>query len=348
MTTVFFAGGEDSSFNAGTSNSYAVYTNTSSFRGNFARCSMGAIAAPETNIPPIQRLRSAIFANQVTLWTHAWVEVIFENSNPGLAFFANDMWLGWMDSTQQYRLALRSTGNGQQLELVSINAAGTVTHLAYSTTTTPINTEYPLQAFDVEIIYSTSGLFNFYVNGVLQLTYSGNLVTDSATGIGAVDFLQTGAENNPGFWSEMLVQDTDTRGRCVYTMPPLANGATNTWGGNVGNVDETQINDMSYNYTGASNQEALYTTSTTLPPGTYTIEAFVQEARVSVGSSGPQNFDFLVRTVDGTVTTAAPATSPLNYFSNFAHVWETNPHTGVAWVPSDFGTGFNYGIESLT
>jgi len=345
--TVLFAGGEDTSFNTSTSNSYQAVTNSGYFRSNFARCAMQAVSAPETNVPPIQRLRSELFTTQVTLWAHAWGYAEFQSGNPANPCVTDGTVIGFMDSSYTYRLFIRTTGTYQQLQLCKINAAGTITVLATSGNNT-YNTTIPLQALDVYINYGSSGTFTLYINGTQIVTYSGNIVTDSCTGIACVDWCQFGTSaNNTTPWSEMLVQTSDTRGVSVFTVPPVANGNTNTWTGSVSNVNETTINDTNYNYTTSSSQLALYTMSTTLPTGNWTVEAFVQEVRISVGQSGPQNFDFVVRTTDGS-NNLQTGPAPLNYFGNNAYIWATNPHTGVAWATTDFSTGFNYGIESVT
>jgi hypothetical protein len=177
-----------------------------------------------------------------------------------------------------------------------------------------------------------------YLNGILLLT--------GVLAAGSVDYVDVGSiSDSVTAYSEVIVQDSSTLGYALLTVPPLANGNTNTWTGSVGNIDEITINDANYNTTTADSQLAEYTVTYTLPSGDWNVVAYVEEARVSVGSTGPQHFEFAVRTygsdyVAGTVT-------PTNYLDNYSYIWAQNPHTALPWGTLDFGAGFNLGIESL-
>ena len=72
----------------------------------------------------------------------------------------------------------------------------------------------------------------------------------------------------------------------------------------------------------------------------------VMSARVLVGATGPQHFDFVTRT-GGTDYLSADF-APLNSFSNITNYIQTaNPATGNPWAVSDFqAAGFNVGEET--
>ena len=338
MTTVLFVAAEDCDFDTTTSpGGFRADTGASSFRSNFVRCSVHPNNVDNLN-PSYNRLRSDFWATQTTLWVHAWYyDFNYAGQN-------NNNLIALMDSGGVYRVILRSNGTLGQVKISLCNAAGTITDVALSGVYALLFGN--IQAIDLSVTnYATAGTANIslYINGILAAAYTGTIQTDSCPGLCAVDFCGI---TNP-YWSEMLVQDTDTRGRGIYAMAPVANGNTNTWTGNVSNVNQITENDANYNYVTTANQLAEYTTATTLPTGSWTIQTFWQTVRLNIGASGPQNFQFVTRTVDGSDHTAGTPT-PINYFHNYKYQWTANPHTSAAWVASDFGAGFNYGIKSLT
>ena len=131
----------------------------------------------------------------------------------------------------------------------------------------------------------------------------------------------------------------------IQTLPPVAAGNTQSWLPNtVADVNPTTINDTNFVATISANALSEWTVATTLPPGSWTIAAVVQEARVSVGLTGPQHFEWLVRTVDGSDNVTG-SVAPTTSFANYSNIWPTNPHTTAAWAA---GGLINAGIESLT
>jgi hypothetical protein len=143
----------------------------------------------------------------------------------------------------------------------------------------------------------------------------------------------------------VIIQDTSTLGMAVLTLPPLATGNTQAWTGSVSNINEISINDSNYIYDANANDISEWTVSTSsMPAGTWNISAVVTEARVNVGSSGPQHFEWVVRTSDGSDHVAG-SVAPTTSFSNYQYVWPTNPHTSAAW---NAGELINSGVESLT
>ncbi len=214
-----------------------------------------------------------------------------------------------------------------------------------------------LTQIDIEIIYGcTSGdQVNVWYGGVSVMAFTGaSICTDSATTLNQVEFGSlngSGAGNitNAGTgWSEMIIADQDTRGMGLWTLTPNAAGNTQSWTPNtVANVNKAVINDATNVSTSSNNALSEWTTPTSPPSGSWNVLAVVQEARVLRGTSGPQNFEWLTRTIDGTDHTTG-SVNPSTSFANFSNqLWATNPFTGVPWVISDISSGFNLGIESL-
>lgn len=342
MTTVFHAGGEDVSFtNVGGG---AVNAGAGLFRAAFARCGITANSTG-TAIPPAGAYwQSPTFTAQSSFWFHAQV------SNNGQAGTTNgNPMVGFADAGGVWRLLIEGTGSSGQVKLVKRDAAGTQTTLATSGVgALPAVTAAPT-AIDLFVNYAVSGQATLYVNGVIVAdTGPGvDVTTNSATAIGPFFISNLGSTFNPGtIWSEVIFQDTDTRGCALQTLPPVAAGNTQSWTPNtVGNINPTTINDANFISTASVNALSQWTLSTTLPTGSWTIEAIVQAARVNAGATGPQHYEFLTRTVDGSDHVQGSVTPPIGSFGNATSIWGTNPHTSAAWASGDL---INAGIESLT
>jgi hypothetical protein len=337
MTTVYFAGGEDIDFtlvgSSGTSQSGGY------FRSAFARgalcVSTGFIIS--TADPPSDRLTSPTFSAISTFWAHA--QFYASNSNTT----NNNATLMRLLDGGTARIVVRGTGTAGQVRLEKRNAAGTFTTLA--TSASGAMAASGIHSVDLSVSYGTSGRVILYVDGV-SIADSGvvDVTTDSATTLNQLELAALAAPGSGYAWSEAIVQDTSTLGTGLLTLPPMASGATQSWTGSVGNVNEWQINDSANINTASVNALSEWTVATTLPTGTWTIEAIVQSVRVEVGTTGPQNAEFLVRTTDGSDHVAG-SFAPTTSLANYRHIWSTNPHTSAAWATGDL---INAGIESLT
>jgi hypothetical protein len=333
MTTVYFAGSEDSAFSSITS--FGSTTSTTFYRSAFARAGVSQNNFTGSAFPPAASALTPQFGPVSSFWVHGQHN---ETSGTG----NNNCLLAAYDSGGVGRILVLGTATSGQVKICTRNAAGTITTLVTSAAgTIPASTLVPLDLF---VNYGTSGQCQLWVNGVnvADTGTSVNVTTDSATALAQVAFASLSTSCG---WSECIVQDTSTLGLGLLTLPTVAAGNTQSWTPNtVADVNPTAINDSNFVAATAASSLSEWTVSMTLPSGTWTIEAVVQTARVSVGATGPQHFEWLVRTSDGSdhVTgSVAPTTS----FANYSNIWMTNPHTSAAW-----GTGelVNAGIESLT
>lgn len=226
------------------------------------------------------------------------------------------------------------------------------------------NVSYTLHSINLYINYSCSsaGGVKLYIDGALLASFNGNPCTDSATSLNKVAFgafASTEYGNTQGCgsgqgasvgacWSEMIAANQDTRAMSLWTLPPQAAGNTQSWTPNtVGNINPTSINDSNFIQTASSSELSEWTTPTSAPAGSWIVDALVQEARVLGGNTGPQHFEWLVRTKDGTDNVASSTATNPGSFADFFHIWSLNPKTGLSWLLSDIATGFNTGIESL-
>lgn len=340
MTTVYFAGTEDVSFTL--ANATVLVGGTFS-RPAFSRAAI-SINSGSTAYPPSGYALTPAFAPISSFWVHGQLnnQIVGNITSSGLTL------IGVNDSGGVGRILVQGTGTAGQVKLCTRNAAGAITTLVTSAAGALPSTGSSTTPIDLFINYSTSGQVKLLVAGVsIADTGAGvNVTTDSATTLAQVLYgtLSSGSEQT--VWSECLVQDTSTLGAAVQTIPPVAAGNTQSWTPNtVGNVNPATINDTNFVGTTSANALSEWTVATTLPAGSWTIEAVVQAARVSVGSSGPQHFEWLVRTIDGSDHVAGSVAPLVGTFADFGpQVWPTNPHTSAAWNPGEL---INAGIESL-
>jgi hypothetical protein len=337
---ILFAGFEDTSFTF--VGGPAVLTTTQPYRPAFSRSAIRVGNGGSTADPPANRLQTPAFTSVGTVWLHSQVYVGINGGNAATTANVQAILLRSPDGL--VRVMLRQTGTTGQLKLSTRNAAGTITDVA---TATGVITQGQ-HAIDWQVAFATGS--TVYWDGTAILTYSGDLRTDAATQLNQVDLCSLNNSNqnsNDIGWSEVIVADTDTRSMALWTLAPQAAGNTQSWTPNtVGNVNPVAINDASFISTAANNALSEWTGPTAPPPGVLNVLAVVQNARVQVQVTGPQHFDWLVRTAATDYLASAPQ-APATAFGNFQHIWPTNPNTSAAWQITDLtATGFNLGIES--
>lgn len=340
--TVLWAGGEDTSF-VTTLQALPSTAGPNLFRSAFARCAM-SINFGATTFPPTAYCLTPILTPVTSFWLHGRYATVGNGS------LSNAVWWAIADAGGVYRIAVLPTATAGQVRIVKRDASGTVTTLVTSaagaiSTFTHAN---QLDAFDLFVNYAVSGQVTLYFNGVaIADTGPGvDVTTDSATTLAQTLWGANVNGTNNCFWSEMIWQTTDSRGSALQTLPPVAAGNTQSWTPNtVGNVNPVSITDTNFISTASVNQLSEWTVATSLPAGSWNITAIVQNARANAGVTGPQHYEWLVRTTDGTDHVQGSSAPPVGSFANDWSIWLTNPHTSAAWAAGEL---INAGIESLT
>lgn len=343
--TILFAGGEDTSV----TRIGAAYGNLlSSGRAGFARTSLGITNGGSTADPPPNRLQTPAFTATSTLWVHGQ----FLNGNSSTSVLNGQQSLIVRSPDGNARILVRQTGTAGTLKVSTRNIAGTITDLA---TASAGYVGGSTNAFDLFINYTCSGSggVQMYLQGVQVINYTGNPCTDSATTLNQVEYLAFantvgGVTCADTCWSELIVADEDTRGMALWTTNPAAAGNTQSWTpSTLANVNKAAISDSTVVSASTNNSISEWTVSNSIPTGSWSVKAVVQEARVQVGTTGPQHFEWVARTGGNDYVTGSLA--PTTSFTTFSNqIWLTNPSTSAAWSTTDItAAGFNLGIESL-
>lgn len=331
--TIYFAGGEDTSYVS--SASLSVSTTASQYRSAYSRCGINFSGGSQSF--PLAAFGKITFSSpQTSYWFHAQLYY-------GPSSLSNYILMSFHDSAGVERLVLRTGAGSNQIKLSTVTSGGTFADLA--TSATGVYTSNSLMPIDIQMTYAVAGSFTLYFNGAVVLTFTGDVT--AASGVTTM----AGATLSNGIWSELIVASDSTQFRSVYTLAPAAAGNTQSWTPNtVGNINEVTTNDSTTIGSSTANQLSEWTTTTSIPAGTFTVDAVVQEVRISGAGGAPANFEWLCRTADGTDHVQSPGVSPGASLTNInsGGIWSLNPHTGAAWLTSDITSGFNLGVESLT
>lgn len=325
----YFVGGEDHDFSP-IGSCFVNTANTTARRTANARCSL-IVAAAAVNDGWQGALTAAV--------SDFWFTARFFNE----AVFGTQDWLVFLDgSTRRLLIKLDASGH---IIIATRDATPTTTTLATSTLVLGLGvTPHKL---DVQVSYGASGSVNVYVDGVLWVSYSGDVTTNSATTLsGFVLGSTSGNGSAVVYWSEIVCGTADTRHMSVITLPPAANGNTFAWSNTYASVDETTINDADLCASSSANDVMQTTVTSSGITGTPAIRAVAVSARAMKGASGPTQIQMNVRTggSDYFSGTLALETS----FGRVSNIWETNPNTTAAWLyTAPTAVGFNIGAKSI-
>lgn len=334
MTTIYFAGGEDYDFSK--AGSVAVDTTTTFRRTAYTRCSLKVTQNSANNY--LDGWTATLSAPQSSFWLTA------RFYGPNVSGTGYTL-LRFSDASGVVRLLVDLTTSGTVMRVSKVNAAGTITPLA-TTNTVPIT--QALMKFDLFINYAASGSFQFYVDGALILSYSGNLLTDSATSVSS--FFLGGLFGAACYWSEVICADTDTRTLGLVTLAPSANGNLFNWdAGSVTSINEVTLDDTGVITSGTVGQVAQFTVGASgVSSGNLAIKAVCITARAVKGATGPQNVKLGVRT-GGADYVSADIPLQSGAFGRIQTAFMVNPGTSNAWLVSEVSAaGFNIGVVSDT
>ncbi len=327
MTTIYFAGGEDIDFNlsggAGSSNT------SGSYRTPNARCS---IYIP--GFSSVANIKNATSFNTSTFWFTGrsyQTSVVSVSQAP----------INFTDINGKVRLRILYTTN-TTASFQKLTAAGVATTLFTFNLTLSLST---IDKWDISVNYSTTGYVYVYLNGALLGSFTGDTTSDdgitSLTGFQLYSF--TAGAGSSGFWSEVIVSDSDTRPMFLQTLAPVANGNTHnfdTGSPSASNVNEIFLNDGTLDGSSVAGQIDEYTIPS-LVGGTYSILAVGVSARMIKGATGPTKAQLVLRS--GSTDYTSPNQSLMTGWSTYSNWWSNDPNTSSPWA----ALPVNIGIESV-
>lgn len=335
--TILFAGGEDSDFS--TLGGCSVDTTTTAARRvTNARCSL-KVSSPGANDG-----WNAPFAQATSFWTTGR---FFANDPGFFSYPVNSFLLLFYDAAGARRLGITvDIVNPFLIQLVKIDTAGALTVLARASVKV---TASLLTKVDLFVNYTGAGQANLYFDGTQILSYSGDLTTNSATGLASCTFGQATANGTSlsYSWSEMIVATVDTRALSLFTLAPAGTGNAFAWTGSASDINEVTVSDATLATSSSANEILETTVAGGALSNTSGIVALCVSGRAQKGASGPANANLMVRTAGAdhlSTNVALPST-----LGRIAAVWDVNPATNRPWAATDItAAAFNIGIKSLT
>lgn len=338
--TWFFIGGEDSEFSGiGTT---SIDTTTTFRRASYARCSLKVSATSSSS-----NSQGWYCVNGFGARSSFWMTARYYCTPPSFTtMVAGSVMLSFFSGAARRLWVTFDTGSNLFWKLYKRDAAGTDTVLATSSTAVATSS---LNKIDVFVNYAVAGSFQLYVGGILVLSYSGDVTTNSATTLDNFALGHMGANNNQHdmYWSEVAVADVDTRGiDGIVTLVPTGAGNSSGWTGAYTDVDETTLSADAMTSATANQLSQFTVTQQGALSGTVSIGAVCVSARTHKGSTGPQNLQLNVRTGGADFQSSTVALG--GDFKAAQGIFTTNPNTGAAWAASEItAVGFNIGLKSI-
>jgi len=265
-----------------------------------------------------------------------YVAFLFNPGNSGriFSFYNSGTKLGYIS------LSSISVGNIQAYK-------GPSTLLATGTAMITGSTWYLIE---IHYIPATSGgVFQVKVNGISDISYSGNTTPGATT----IDGIMVGCDDSywpPGYYDNVIVDDAAWIGNTkIQAIKPTSAGNSTQWGPSSGSnwdcVNEMPANDNDYVSTNSNDFLDLYTFSDL----TGSIEEIkcvqVQARTVKNGAPTPQNLQLAVRS-GGTnyfsSSNVVPYVNPKSLFN----IWQLNPNTSAAWTVSEVNAA-EFGMNAV-
>ncbi len=322
---IYFAGGEDISFPS--FGSYLVNTVSGRFRSGWARCGLAA-----TQNTPTGGAHSSVFGAGAQ--TSAWLSFrIYLDSSLN----TSQMLVGLGLSGTNNALGVGSdTSNSAKVAIFKYDGT-TRTQLAAETGTSwAVSTAFKI---DMQVIsYGASATVNVYVNGILTVTFTGDVTVSGMTNFDSVYLLP-----NPFFgvaspvYSEIFVTDTDTRGFLGLQTEALTGaGTTNSFTNDTfTNINGISFSDANPTYTNTAAQDQQYTL-TAPTPTSYSVSGVVITARMAASSGSTPTQIKLGYNSGGTKGFGTGAAKTLTTgYATYTQIDTVNPVTGVAFTQSE-------------
>lgn len=326
--TVLFAGGEQEGFVSIGNVGFA--TDTSRFDSTFSNGSLGA-----DNVSSI----TASFESTSDLWFHwlsnyRWDLGTFNDGSPITIFDgATPVVRIRVDASNSFVSVFFQYWNGSSW--VNIGA------------TNPVLVQGVKQDIDIHCNFAASGgEFTLYQNGSAVASFTGD-TTVGGTAASSMSFQGSTSQNTGSMVSQVVVADESTLSWRVETILATADGAATDWTGTFADIDEVGLaNDTSQVNSSTNGQEELFVLEDPTTPTNYKVAALVLASRSKIGSSGPQNMQFLTRS-GSTIFPSSNVSGIDLSLRPFQLVQATDPDTSAEWDDTSLAA-VQGGVKAIT
>jgi len=208
---------------------------------------------------------------------------------------------------------------------------------------TGVLTQAVLQDIDLHVnLDASAGNFTLYQNGVEVASFTGD-TTQAATTVSSLSL----QGSNLSYYSQILVKTTSTLGGTVQTLAAEGDGSNTDFTGTYVDIDEIVLNDDGDAIYGtADGQVETFIMGDVTIPVDNVVEGMTIGSRMSIGSSGPQNVQFVTRSnsVDypsGNVSGVDLSLRP------YQVIIPEDPDTSSAWTESGLNA-VQIGLKAIT
>lgn len=304
---------------------------------------MSGVAGAATciQVPPVSYAITPHWNAAPTFWCHYYVGQNGLPFNPA----GNDYHLDFLDSFGTVVLRVLISGEtNMQFDFYTLQGGG----LTYVDTVTLAMAYSPFQNFDIGLVAGSGGSLTLAVAGLLRWRHTG-LNHSAFSGVSQVKHRAFGdnyGTSTGAGWCQMFYAATPTIGVTLNHFLQDTNSAVNVgWTGNVGNVNTVPSSDANPLISGTAGQiSTFYKAGQSVGSG-QSILGVLGTARMLVAGSGPPNIEIAQRV--GGANYVSPTFPGDITYQACGYFWANNPHTGVAYVPSDI-PGLEIGVQSST
>ncbi len=291
-----------------------VDTTAGHFRAGFARCAIAAAGFGGI-------MKSTLFPGGAV--TSLWVS-------------CRAFWTNFAFAAQGIGPSLAGTGKGVMfgvdsdvLKLYSLPSLTVLATEAGATFTWNV-----LRKVDMHIAnWGVSAVVHVYVDGILKITWSGDL-TFGGTVLNVDSLFGRSGNASALVCSEIVIADGDTRALSVVTNAPARAGTLDQWTGAYTDVNEITLDDSTTANTNTASKDEDFGL-TALPAGVWRVEAVKAVARTTTTVSATATKLALGINDAGIVAVGALQTLAAGW-ANSANLMAVNPATSAPWQPEQF------------
>lgn len=195
-------------------------------------------------------------------------------------------------------------------------------------------------SMDIHVTVAASITVRWYINGAL---YGDRTVTNTGNKGVPRNVTFQNLDDNPLYYSEIIIADEDTRGMRVREMRPQSFGIFQEWDGSIASLRDSDLATGISTDTADRRVSFGVTNIENISPGDV-INRVVAQTYAQKGETGLSQFNHFFRHANANVSDGADQTlSVLGDY--FIEEFTTNPDTAVAWDPADF-VSLQTGIRS--
>jgi hypothetical protein len=332
--SILWAGGEDIDFPNGVAPFVLATVGVHPpWRAAYARCALYQQSNGTLN-GPISR--GVLFSPVTSVWFSCQM---FTNQFGAGAFNLNIKSIGLGQSATVCGLWI-GTGGADSTKL-ALWKSDNVTQTLLATELGNSLATFTLYRLDVQVIdYGAAATVNVFLDGVLVITFTGDITVGAMTAFDSVIFTFSfdGVSNIRGScFSEIVVADEDTRGFAVQTLAPAGPGTVSNWTGAWSDINEIGIDDSNEVGVNALGQD-WQCTLLPLVAGNPTTRAVMISARTASPAGSVATKAGLGVNCGGLVDPGVLQSPVGASWTTLGRLMPLNPVTGLPWTIADIGS----------